>query len=223
MITAEAGQTGAVQATDAIAAGLPQPVVAVFDLDGTLTRGDTFVRYLLAHLWRRPWRLLRCWLLPFEVVRFNATGRQGNERLKTQFLTAVLGGMSEAELAPVTGRFVDRVLRDGLRPGAQQTLRRHRDAGHELVLLTASPDLYVHTLAERLGFHKVISTRVEWNKMGRLTGRLEGSNCRGREKLRRLQEGLKEKRKYYFSVAYADEPADTPVLSWADIGVSTLR
>jgi len=35
--------------------------VAVFDLDGTLTRYDTYLRYLIGYIGRRPTRVLRAW------------------------------------------------------------------------------------------------------------------------------------------------------------------
>jgi phosphatidylglycerophosphatase C len=219
METTNTGGLAATQTGNIPAVGPDRSVVAVFDLDGTLTLGDTFLGYLFAHLRRRPWRIARCWRLPFEVTRFYATGRRQNERIKSQFLTAVLGGMSEGTLVEVTERFVSRILQQGLRPGTEQTLRRHRDAMHDLILLTASPDIYVCLLAERLGFHQVICTNVEWDGMRRLTGKLQGANCRGPEKLRRLQASLEGRRNNCFVVAYADEAADGPVLAWADVGV----
>ena len=50
--------------------------LAVFDLDGTITRHDTLIQYVLGYLKSRPWRLfgfllvrvrcgfaLRCWVI----------------------------------------------------------------------------------------------------------------------------------------------------------------
>jgi FMN phosphatase YigB (HAD superfamily) len=44
--------------------------IAIFDLDGTLVRGDTFVKYIAGFIMRRPIRLLRCLVLIGVIFRF---------------------------------------------------------------------------------------------------------------------------------------------------------
>ncbi len=62
-------------------------------------------------------------------------------------------------------------IRTHIRPGALDTLRRHREAGDRLVLATSSSQ-YVGTLAtELLGLDDFVSTRLEVVD-GRFTGRL---------------------------------------------------
>ncbi len=59
-----------------------------------------------------------------------------------------------------------------------------------MILLSASPDLYVPRIAELLGFELALCTEIQWYSDPRGEDRLDGSlktpNCRGEEKVRRL-------------------------------------
>ena len=96
-------------------------------------------------------------------------------------------------------------------------LRRHRELGHTVILASASLEPYVGPLAELLGVHGVVCTRLEHDGDGRLTGRLRGANCRGPEKARRVEEWL---RQAGFTGAelwcYGDSASDDEFLAAAD-------
>jgi len=192
--------------------------IAVFDLDGTLTRADTFLAFLADWLVRHPKRLLRCWHLPLDVLRFKL-GWADNAWLKTRFLTAVLGGASRAELERHSSQFVERILATGMRPGALAALEEHVRRGNRTVLLSASPDIYVTAFAHRLRFSECVCTKTSKTASGKISGRLNGENCYGVEKLRRLEKLLGGKRPHRFIVAYADHSSDFPLMQWANQGV----
>ena len=192
--------------------------LVVFDLDGTLTRCDTYRSFLIYCLRRRPSRFLRSALLPLDILRFKLRLKD-NAWLKMRFLTAIMGGAGESELRPLIGGFVDRTLARGMRRGALDVLAQHRAAEDWLVLLSASPDIYVYEIAARLGFTQCLSTRCECDALSRLTGRLDGANCYGVEKRRRLEDSLGKSRAELHIIAYADHASDLPLLTWADEAV----
>jgi len=186
--------------------------LAVFDLDGTLTRGDTFVPYVLDFLVRRPRRWLR--VVPaFATVVWFFLGRMSRDRLKERLSMICLGGASRDELASCTARFVSRVLRKGMRAGALAALEKHRSAGDRLVLLSASPDLYVPALASSLGFHECLCTELQWNG-ARLSGRFATANRRGEEKARLV--GAMRAAAPGGIAAYANSGSDLPHLLLVD-------
>lgn len=194
-----------------------RPTLAVFDLDGTLAQYDTFVRYLGGALRERPARVLRTVGLPLDVARFKAR-LQDNTWLKKRFLAAILGGLSEAELRPWTERFVDQLITTGLRPAGVKRLREHQAQGHRTILLSASPDLFVRQIADRLQFADCLCTVTARDGHGRCTGDLEGANCYGAEKVRRLEALVSSGRGGVHVVAYGDHRSDLPLLRWADEG-----
>jgi haloacid dehalogenase-like hydrolase len=127
--------------------------VALFDLDGTITRRGTYISYLLGFLARHPERWPRAAPLPLAVVCHLACWRDITW-LKTTLLRAVLGGVPRSRLESWTDSFLDRVLSVGLRAGALKAIERYRGAGHRVVLVTASLNFYAESLGRRqLGGH----------------------------------------------------------------------
>jgi phosphatidylglycerophosphatase C len=82
-----------------------------------------------------------------------------------------------------------------------------------VVLVSASPELYLVPLAEGLGVRALLCTRLEVDDGGRLTGRIAGVNCAGGEKVRRLQEHLAGRPARVW--AYGNSADDGPLLAFA--------
>ena len=65
-----------------------------------------------------------------------------------------------------------------------------------------------------------MATKALWDRRGRLSGRIDGENCYGAEKLRRLRHEVPQLRGACHVVAYSDSHVDLPMLRWADSGVA---
>src|SRR5580658_7675976 len=163
----------------------PTRWVAVFDLDGTLTFGDTLRQFLTDFLRRYPRRCLGLWRLPFAVLGYAAADRDRG-RLKSRVIRMIMRGESRSVIDACAESFVSTLAqRHRLRPAALAVLETHRAAGDHLVLLSASPDLYVPRIGRSLGFERTLCTELEWQG-DRLVGTLKSENRRGAEKLRCL-------------------------------------
>lgn len=178
--------------------------IAIFDLDGTLTYSDTLLRFLALAVRARPQRLAGLAALPGALARYALDRDRG--ALKGALLRGFLGGTSRSEIAFLAHALLARLQRAGLRPGALAAVAAHRAAGDELVLLSASPDLYVADIGRALCFDQTISTEIRWDD-GRLDGRLAGPNRRGEEK-RRIVERLLAGRGGGPSAAYGNAASD---------------
>ena len=93
-------------------------------------------------------------------------------------------------------------------------MRWHSAQGHRLILLSASPELYLREWAERNGFSTVIGTRLE-TVGGRVTGRIDGRNCHGAEKVDRLRSELGDLGDYEI-YSYGDSRSDLILLDQID-------
>jgi phosphatidylglycerophosphatase C len=187
----------------------------VFDLDGTLTRHDTLLPYLTGFLRQDPQRVVRlARVLP--VLAGFAVGRADRGALKSAAIRAVLGGRTRAELEAWTGEFVSQLIPGGLYRDALAALEQHRRAGDHLVLLSASPDLYVPAIGRALGFAQTVCTGVAWEGE-RLTGRLTTPNRRGAEKTRCLA-ALRREHPGLEVVGYGNAASDLDHLALADHG-----
>ena len=196
-----------------------RPVVAAFDVDGTLTTGDCVLPFLRRAAGRRLATTLVSRAGPFA----GALLRRDRDRLKALACTA-LAGRDAAEIDRLGDEFAREVASARLRDDTAARLRRHRELGHTVLLASASLDVYVLPLGRLIGVDGVVCTRLERDGNGLLTGRLDGANCRGPEKARRVGEALAERGLQGAELwAYGDSPDDTAFLSLADHPVRVGR
>src|SRR6187399_2085760 len=189
--------------------------IAIFDLDGTITYRDTLFPLVLRLLARRPWNLLRLLLVAPAALRYLFDHDRG--ALKQSLLRSTLRGIARSELAAASTEFVRDTIEHRCFRDALAAIRRHREAGHYLVLMSASVDFYVPEFGRQLGFDQVISTGVAWND-DLLDGTLTTPNRRGEEKAIRLRELVAE-RKDGETFAYGNSASDLPHLRIARHGL----
>jgi HAD superfamily hydrolase (TIGR01490 family) len=183
--------------------------LAVFDFDGTITRGDTLLPVLAKVSLSRTVRHA-----PPAVLRAHGDAGQ-RDAAKEELLGAVLEGVDEDRLQRVGRAFVKAHLDRLTRSHVISRLRQHQADGHYLILASASPQFVVEPAARHLGFDRVLCTRVERNDTGRWG--LRGPNLRGDEKLKALEQACEELRPRH-TWAYGDSADDLPMLRWADHG-----
>jgi phosphatidylglycerophosphatase C len=188
-----------------------RPIVA-FDFDGTLTTHDSFMSFLrwrggLGHLVR----LIRLVPAALAYLRHRDRGR-----LKAAAVRVCLKGVPRAQLEQEAGEFAARFAPRLLRPDALTAWRRYRTAGARLVIVTASPDILVAPFARGLGADLLIGTRLAFDRLDRVQGGFEGENCRGPEKVRRLQAAFGADVRV--QAAYGDTAGDAEMLAMADQG-----
>lgn len=190
--------------------------IAAFDVDGTLTSTDCVVPFL-----RRtagtPRLVRRLVGSPLGLGR--AVVRRDRNALKAASAGAAFRGVP-IELVEADAALFAREVHDRrLRADIVETLRRHRDDGDTVVLVSASFEVYLRPLAALLGAHHVLGTRLQVDEHGVLTGYLDGPNCRGPEKVVRLHEWLDGQaggREAVFVSAYGDSSGDRELLADAD-------
>ena len=189
------------------------PCVALFDLDGTLTWRDTLLPFLTGYLMRHPSRWLRLWRVPGALLRYLIERDRGE--LKSRVIRAVMGGDSLAAVETWADSFVNGMQRQRrFRPRALACLEAHRAAGDHIVLLSASPDLYVPRVGSLLQAERTLCTELT-RSGGRLEGALLTANRRGTEKTRCLA-WLRGQYPGISVVAYGNSASDLPHLEQAD-------
>jgi len=187
--------------------------LVVFDLDGTISRHDTLLAYLTGFLRRSPSRWPRVILSAPALLGF-ATGFVDRGRLKAALMKAVLGGSTRKVIDAWTARYVTELLERGVFADALTAIAKHRGDADSLVLMSASPDLYVPEIARRLGFTETICTGVRW-RGEYLDGALTTANCQGAEKARCFL-ALRSRYPQLRTVAYANSSSDFDHLKLAD-------
>ena len=189
--------------------------VAAFDFDETLSRRDSVVPFLR--------RLAGTRSLAVKLVARThrigpALARRDRDRLREIATQLVFASRSIDEVERHAESFGDELARRGMRADTVARLQWHRQAGHRVVIVSASYEHYLRIVARSLGVDEVLATRLEVVD-GRCTGFLDGPNCRGTEKVRRLHawldaEGLR--RDAVTIWAYGDSAGDRELLADAD-------
>ena len=189
--------------------------LAIFDLDNTLIGGDS------DYLWG-------AFLTEHGIVDEDEFERE-NERFYREYKD---GSLDIYEFL----RFSFRPLRDNrtedlerwrlkflrekidpiILPQARELVERHRDAGDELLIITATNEFVTAPIAERLGISNLIAT-VPAQSNGRYTGEVTGTPSFQEGKVARLLDWLQGTHaELSGSTFYSDSHNDMPLLERVD-------
>jgi phosphatidylglycerophosphatase C len=198
--------------------------VAAFDFDGTLTDGGSVFPFF--NSLRGFWTVLRStvWHSP-RLLHAALVGGTTADEVKEQLFIHLLGGLDATEVDRQSAAFAQRHLARKLRVETARRLEWHQSQGHHVVIVSASPECYVAPAGAQLGADGTVATRLAVDTDGRLTGRYDGRNCRGAEKLNRLTAHLEAQGLLRVDGtrpelwAYGNSRGDLRLLQAADYGV----
>lgn len=166
------------------------PTVAAFDLDGTLSDGGSvfkWLRYLRGS--RATYAAAARLALPLLVGAIRS-GRWA-DGAKERLFGRLLRGLDENDVRERSREFALQHFAEHGRTKVLARLRSHLREGHDVVIVSASPQIYVDVVVEMFDVDGGLGTRLALDARGTLTGSYLGKNCRGKEKARRLAEWTK--------------------------------
>jgi phosphatidylglycerophosphatase C len=161
------------------------PVVVAFDFDGTLTTVDTFRLFLTRCCGRM--RLCAAGTRHGPSLVRGLSGGPARDQAKERVLATLLAGRDFSHVDGIAERLAAEIVERHLRPDTTARLAEHLAAGHRVLIVSASIDLYVRRVANHLGVSDVLATALHVDQQGRLTGGLNGQNVRGQEKVERIR------------------------------------
>ena len=212
---------------------MSRPTLAVFDLDLTLTTRDTSLPFIAFARGRSRLIGLMAAVLPFLpldlLVAFKHEAGVGGRRLgfvrgrwevevHQRLLRAMFRGMEREVFLELGRRFAAEVMGEMVSPAGLDQVAWHQARGHMCVLVTASIDCYAESWGRRIGFDKVLGSRMAIDGSARVRGDLEGEPCWGEAKLSRLRDDVGPLEGYTV-VVYGNEPSDLALLARADHAV----
>jgi HAD superfamily hydrolase (TIGR01490 family) len=207
------------------AAGTSKILIAIYDMDKTITRRATYNGFLVHIAWNRsPWRLLLLPVLPFALALY-ALKIWDRQRLK-EFSQALLIGrrVPRKEFSQYLESHADLIVGRNVYPQLLARVGAEKAAGYEHVVATASYRLYVDAIAHRLGFETVIATELAIDDSGHVLARIDGHNCYDTAKLDRVIAWMNDQgldRSQCHIRAYSDHISDAPLLEYADEAFAT--
>jgi phosphatidylglycerophosphatase C len=184
--------------------------VAAFDVDNTLTVRDCVVPFMRSAA--GTGRLMKVMLSNIGDTIQNVRHRD-RDALKAKFIAGIFSGKNAREVDALGVQFASKVADRWLRNDVATRMRWHQEQGHVVILVSASLGSYLHPLGDLLEVDAVLCTEME-EVDGVLTGKMIGKNCRGDEKVSRVQKwreeaGIDEDDLVY---AYGDSSGDRQLL-----------
>ena len=177
--------------------------LAIFDIDYTITRKETlmeFFKYLVSK------DIKNIKFLPRALYSGLMYGIKvyDEKRVKECFLKFI-ENIDEKELAILTKSFYDERLSTILYEDAVNMIKKLKNEGYMVILISASPEFYIKEFYAIKEVDLIIGTKFIFEN-GKFVRKMSGNNCKGEEKVKRLEKVLKDKNSYMFSDSLSDKP-----------------
>ena len=184
--------------------------LALFDFDGTLTKSDTLIDFIVfAKGWAALLISVVC-LSPFFAGY--ALRIVSGASMKQRLLSFHFRGMTKAEMEKYGHEFCTQVLSGILRKEIYGKMVELKNTQATVAVVTASASTWVKPFCDREGIF-CIGTELKFEN-GIFTGRFATPNCSNEEKVVRIKQAF-DLSAYSFIIAYGNSKADIPMLSLA--------
>ncbi len=184
--------------------------LAIFDVDYTITKKETLMELYKYSIKENKKNLIYLPRALFSGLLY-ITKIYDEKRVKESFLKFI-ENMSEEDLKDFTKRFYQNRLSKILYKDSLEMMKKLKSEGYYIFLISASPEFYLNSLYTIKEVDKVIGTKFHMEN-GKFLRKMNGLNCKGEEKVRRLKEVLKKenievdfKNSYMFSDSLSDKP-----------------
>ncbi|WP_291647840.1 HAD-IB family hydrolase [Clostridium sp.] len=184
--------------------------LAIFDVDYTITKKETLMQ-LYKYVIKKDIRNIK--FLPralYSGIMYSIKVYD-EKRVKESFLKFI-DGIDENDLAILVKNFYSDVLENILYKDAIKMMKNLKSQGYKVYLISASPEFYLREFYAIKEVDMVIGTKFTIDS-GKFIRKMEGANCKGEEKVRRLNEVLEKenikvdfKNSYMFSDSLSDKP-----------------
>jgi HAD superfamily hydrolase (TIGR01490 family) len=141
-----------------------------------------------------------------------------------RFATEAVRLRGPAQAAAAHDRFMQEVIAPAMRAEALALVRRHRDAGEQPVIVTATNEFITRPIASAFGVEELIAVQLERGPDGWITGEIRGVPSMREGKVERVAQWLAARGLGWSDVEatfYSDSMNDLPLLETVDHPVAT--
>lgn len=197
--------------------------LALFDLDHTLLPIDS------DYSWGTFTTAIG-WTDPVEFARrndeFYAHYQAGTLDVHdyVRFATEAARRRGPQEALAARERFMREVIAPAIRPQALELVRRHQQAGDEVLIITATNEFVTRPIAEAFGVQQLIAIELVRDSRGWITGEIQGTPSFREGKVRRFDDWLAARRlarEQAEVTFYSDSINDLPLMDNVDYPVAT--
>jgi phosphatidylglycerophosphatase C len=185
--------------------------IAFFDFDGTITRKDSMWLFLKYFSGISSFYIKIIPLIP-ALVLFKL-GIISSKKIKESVFMKFFKNYESVLFEEKCKIFAEQILIHHMRPEALRKIALHMERRHQIVIVSASPKNWIKYWCDDKNIN-LVATELEVIN-GKLTGRLEGENCKGKQKVIRIKQNYNLE-KYEMVYAYGDSKGDKEMLAMAD-------
>ena len=182
--------------------------LAVFDFDGTLYKGDTTKEFCWFYYRKNPFTAYYFMIQLVFWMQYQL-GLLSTTQFKSKFIQ-FLNNNNAAQIDVLASLFWSK-KKERVRGHLIDEITRLKKEGVHIVVVSASPELFIKTFCLSLGVDTVLGSELKVlnNKYSLLV------NCRGQEKLKRIKRDFTD---FEIIAAYSDNEDDDVLLYMAKNG-----
>lgn len=184
--------------------------LALFDFDGTITKEDTFIEFI--KFAKGEVRFITGFGLLAPILILMKLKLYPNWRAKERVMSFFFSGTSKLEFDTLCAEFASERVPGYVRSSALQKLHFHKERGDLVIIITASFENWLAAWAKPV-CDLLLGTKLEI-KNNTVTGKIEGKNCYGEEKVNRLRNAL-DLSEFNEIHAYGDSRGDKEMLTFS--------
>ena len=180
--------------------------IIVYDFDKTIYNGETSTDFMLFFLKRNPKYIIRIFNALYSLFYYKKNLKKSKE-----IFFKILNGLDIKFLKEEINEFW-KVKKDKIFSWVYDEIFENKKIADELILISATPSIFLDGISKELGFDKLLSTEFE-NLNEVFNSKIIGANCKGEEKVRRLNNYISD---YNILKFYSDSMSDKPLFDLAD-------
>lgn len=184
--------------------------LALFDFDGTLCKRDSFTGFIFFALSKR--HIVKQAIKTLPWIQAYYLNIYPPHAMRVKLFKAMFTGINASEILSLAEEYAQQLMQQ-LDPKLYQQLLKHKQNQDDIVLVSASIDLYLQSVCKLLEID-LICTETEI-VAGKVTGHYTSADCSSEQKRLRILEKY-DLNQYQSIYAYGNSVEDLEMLSLAD-------
>lgn len=184
--------------------------LALFDFDGTLCKKDSFTGFIFFALSKR--HIVKQAIKTLPWIQAYYLNIYPPHAMRVKLFKAMFTGINASEILSLAEEYAQQLMQQ-LDPKLYQQLLKHKQNQDDIVLVSASIDLYLQSVCKLLEID-LICTETEI-VAGKVTGHYTSADCSSEQKRLRILEKY-DLNQYQSIYAYGNSVEDLEMLSLAD-------
>jgi phosphatidylglycerophosphatase C len=184
--------------------------LALFDFDGTISKTNSMIEFL--KFYKGSQKLILAFVKHTHWIILMYLGIVAKWRVKEKIWISLFSNTHLETFNEVSTSFSLEILPSILYKSAVNQIKQHKINHDRIVVVSASAENWLKPWCDMQQI-ELISTRLEV-KNGVVTGKIDGKNCNGKEKAKRIKQAI-NLNEYDSIYAYGDSAGDKQMLALA--------